>query len=125
GLAKSAPAMALSGKTVSLASPGQPLTAQGTLIGTFQYMAPEQLEGKEADARSDLFSFGAVLYEMITGKRAFEGRSQISVASAILEKEPDAISTLQTMAPPAVGCVVRGCLDEVAVWGWESAGGVV
>jgi serine/threonine protein kinase len=65
-----------------------PLTQQGTIVGTFQYMAPEQVEGKEADARSDIFSLGAVLYEMIGGKRAFEGKTVVSVAAAILEKEP-------------------------------------
>src|SRR5438105_4972342 len=124
GLAKSAPAMGLSGKTVSLASPGQPLTAQGTLIGTFQYMAPEQLEGKEADARSDLFSFGAVLYEMITGKRAFEGRSQISVASAILEKEPEPLTAVQPLAPQALEHVVQGCLVKDPEARWQSAGDV-
>ena len=66
-------------------TPASPLTTAGSIVGTIQYMSPEQIEGKEADARSDLFAFGAVLYEMATGKRAFEGKSQISVASAILE----------------------------------------
>ncbi|HEV2297702.1 MAG TPA: protein kinase, partial [Candidatus Acidoferrales bacterium] len=80
--------------------------------GTFQYMAPEQLEGKEADARSDIFSFGAVLFEMATGKRAFEGKSQASVIAAILEREPPAISSLQPMSPPELDRVVRICLSK-------------
>src|SRR5215831_13592909 len=87
GLAKAVPPEKppASGLTATLVSPdgSQPLTAQGTVVGTFQYMSPEQLEGREADARSDIFAFGAVLYEMLTGKRAFDGKSALSVASAI------------------------------------------
>ena len=89
-----------------------PLTAEGTLVGTFQYMSPEQLEGKEADARSDIFSLGAVLYEMATGKRAFEGKSQISVMAAILEKEPVPMSEIQPMSPPALDRLVQTCLTK-------------
>src|ERR1700675_4409432 len=85
GLAKTAaPLMPhSSGLTATLSAPNvaQPLTAEGTVIGTFQYMSPEQIEGREADSRSDIFSFGAVLYEMATGRRAFEGKSQVTVAS--------------------------------------------
>src|SRR5678809_1729673 len=66
----------------------QPLTAEGTIVGTFQYMAPEQLEGREADARSDIWSFGCVLYEMATGRRAFDGKSQASLVGAIMNSEP-------------------------------------
>src|SRR5262249_48949046 len=84
----------------TLASMASPVTMAGTVVGTLQYMSPEQVQGKEADARSDIFSFGAMLYEMLTGKRAFEGKSQLSVASAILEKEPDAIAAIQPMTPP-------------------------
>ena len=79
-----------------------PLTAQGTIVGTLQYMAPEQLEGKEVDARTDIFAFGAVVYEMATGKRAFEGKSQASVISAIMSSDPPPISRLQPMTPPAL-----------------------
>src|ERR1700733_10004734 len=99
-------------RTMSGASPISPLTTAGTVIGTIQYMAPEQIEGKEADARSDLFALGAVLYEMTTGKRPFEGKSQISVASAILEKEPEPISTAQPLTPPAFEHIVTACLAK-------------
>jgi eukaryotic-like serine/threonine-protein kinase len=99
-------------QTMSEASPLSPLTTAGAVIGTIQYMAPEQIEGKEADARSDLFAFGAVLYEVVTGKRPFEGKSQISVASAILEKEPEPVSVLQPLAPPAFEHVVSACLAK-------------
>jgi serine/threonine protein kinase len=92
GLAKSLPvhASATASLTVTLCSPAanSPLTEKGMVIGTFQYMSPEQVQGKEVDGRSDIFSLGAVLYEMVTGKRAFEGKSQLSVAMAILEDEP-------------------------------------
>ncbi|MGA7380896.1 MAG: protein kinase [Terriglobales bacterium] len=98
--------------TVSDASPRSPLTAAGTLMGTIQYMSPEQIEGKEADARSDLFALGGVLYEMVTGGRAFGGKSQVSVASAILEKEPEPISSLQPLTPPAFEHVVNTCLAK-------------
>src|SRR3990172_4650784 len=75
------------------------LTAHGTILGTLQYMAPEQLEGKDADARTDIFALGAVIYEMVTGKKAFEGKSQVSLMAAILEHEPAPISSLQPMTP--------------------------
>ena len=91
GLAKTTPAVAtpVSGLTMtsSEASPAQPLTAQGMVLGTFQYMAPEQVEGKEVDARTDIFALGAVLYEMATGKRAFAGKTTASVIAAVLEKD--------------------------------------
>ncbi|MGC1830082.1 MAG: serine/threonine-protein kinase [Candidatus Acidiferrales bacterium] len=89
-----------------------PLTAQGTIVGTLQYMAPEQLEGKETDARTDIFAFGTVVYEMATGKRAFDGQSQASVISAIMTSQPAPISTLQPMTPPALDRVVKRCLEK-------------
>jgi Tol biopolymer transport system component/predicted Ser/Thr protein kinase len=98
-----------------------PLTAQGTILGTLQYMAPEQLEGKEVDARTDIFAFGAVVYEMATGKRAFEGKSQASLMVAILEREPPAMSSLQPMTPPAVDRVVKKCLRKERDDRWQSA----
>ncbi len=96
----------------SLTAAVSPLTQKGSIVGTFQYMAPELLQGAEADARSDLFSFGCVLYEMITGRRAFEGKSQLSVFSSILEKDPEPISAIQSLAPPMLDRVVRACLAK-------------
>src|SRR5712691_3868289 len=90
----------------------QPLTERGTVLGTFQYMAPEQLEGKDADARSDIFSFGAVLYEMATGKKAFSGKSQASLIGSILRDDPPAVSEISPMTPPALNRVVRTCLAK-------------
>jgi serine/threonine protein kinase len=98
-----------------------PLTAQGTIVGTLQYMAPEQLEGQEVDARTDIFAFGAVVYEMATGKRAFEGKSQASLIAAILEREPPAMSSLQPMTPPALDRVVKRCLAKDPDDRWQTA----
>ena len=88
------------------------LTAEGTILGTLQYMAPEQLEGKEADSRTDIFAFGAVVYEMATGKKAFEGQSQASLIAAIMEKEPPAMSELEPMTPQLLDWVVKRCLAK-------------
>jgi serine/threonine protein kinase len=96
----------------SLTAAVSPLTQKGSIVGTFQYMAPEVLQGAEADARSDLFSFGCVLYEMITGRRAFEGKSQLSVFTSILEKDPEPIIASQPLAPPMLDRVVRACLAK-------------
>ena len=98
-----------------------PITAQGTVLGTFQYMAPEQIEGSEADARSDIFALGTVLYEMATGQRAFDGKSPTSVIAAILEREPPAISSVQPLAPAALDDVVRGCLAKDPEERWQTA----
>src|SRR6204780_2559967 len=87
-------------KLASLTSATSPLTQKGSIVGTFQYLSPEVLQGSEADARSDIFSFGCVLYEMVTGRRAFEGKSQLGVLSAILEQEPQPISITQPLTPP-------------------------
>ena len=99
----------------------QPLTSRGTILGTFQYMAPEQLEGREADARSDLFAFGCVLYEMATGQKAFSGKSQASLIGSIMHSEPPAISTIQPMTPPALDRVVKGCLAKDPDDRWNTA----
>jgi len=99
-------------RTMSGPNPVSPLTTAGTVVGTIQYMSPEQIEGKEADARSDIFAFGAVLYEMAVGKRAFEGKSQISVASAILEKDPEPITATKPLMPPAFDFLVASCLAK-------------
>ena len=87
-----------------------PLTAEGTIVGTFQYMSPEQLEGREADGRSDVWAFGCVLYEMATGRRAFEGRSQASLISAIMSSQPPSVSQVAPLAPPGLDRLVRTCL---------------
>jgi Tol biopolymer transport system component len=105
-----------------LPTANDPLTAQGTIVGTLQYMAPEQLEAKEVDARTDIFAFGAAVYEMATGKRAFEGKSQASVIGAILKDDPPPICSLQPMTPPALDRVVKTCLAKEADNRWQSAG---
>jgi serine/threonine-protein kinase len=121
GLAK-APLPLASGMTLTAAATRTtPVTQQGTIVGTFQYMSPEQVEGKEVDARSDIFSFGAVLYEMLTGRRAFPGKSQLSVASAILEKEPEPISALQPLTPPTLERAVKRCLAKEPDDRWQTA----
>ena len=101
-----------------------PLTQQGAILGTFQYMAPEQLEGQEADARTDIFAFGTVVYEMVTGTRASEGKSQASLIAAIMGVDPPLMSTLQTMTPPALDYVVKTCLAKDPDDRWQSVGDV-
>jgi Tol biopolymer transport system component len=98
--------------TATAATEMKPLTDQGTVIGTFQYMAPEQLEGQPADARSDIFALGAVLYEAATGVRAFQAKSRASLIAAILDQEPAPISTLRPLAPMSLERVVRACLRK-------------
>jgi len=99
-------------KTISEAGPMSPLTTAGSVLGTIQYMSPEQIQGNEADARSDIFSFGSVLYEMATGKRAFKGKNQISIASAILDKDPEVISKVKPLTPAALDYLVATCLAK-------------
>ena len=101
-----------------------PLTQEGTILGTFQYMAPEQVEGKESDARADIFALGAVLYEMATGRKAFSGATQASLISSILRDEPPPISQVVPMTPPALDRVVRTCLAKDPEDRWQSAGDV-
>jgi Tol biopolymer transport system component len=120
GLAKPVVPLA-SGATVTAASQSSPVTEQGTIIGTFQYMSPEQVEGKELDGRSDIFSLGAVLYEMVTGKRAFEGKTQLSVASAILERDPAPITSINPITPPALDHAVKKSLAKIPDERWQSA----
>ena len=112
GLAKPAVMLATLATMTAAAPQHSPVTEQGTIIGTIQYMSPEQVEGKELDARSDIFSLGAVLYEMLTGKRAFDGKSQLSVASAILEKEPAPIRVTKPPTPPIFDHTIRRCLAK-------------
>jgi len=97
------------------------VTAQGTLIGTLQYMAPEQVEGREADARTDIFAFGAVLYEMLTGKKAFEGKSQASLIGAIMKAEPRPISHAQPLTPAVLEQIVARCLVKDPEERWQHA----
>ncbi len=99
----------------------KPLTAEGTIVGTFQYMAPEQLEGGEADARTDIFAFGAVLYEMATGKRAFEGKTRTSLIAAIVSGEPVPLSQVQPLAPAALERLIRKCLAKDPEDRWQCA----
>jgi serine/threonine protein kinase len=128
GLAKpSAPS--ISGATLTpAATQSTPVTAEGTIMGTFQYMSPEQIEGKELDGRSDIFSLGSVLYEMLTGQRAFPGKSNLSVASSILEREPAPISTVKPLTPPALDrAIVAVAWRKIrkiagrrrAIWNWN------
>ncbi|MGH9498878.1 MAG: protein kinase domain-containing protein [Terriglobales bacterium] len=104
-----------------MTSPLTPLTQKGLIVGTFQYMAPEVLQGAEADARSDIFSFGCALYEMAAGKRPFDGKSQVGLLAAILEKDPEPISLVQPMTPPALEKLIRTCLAKDPDQRWQSA----
>jgi len=97
------------------------LTAEGTILGTFQYMAPEQLEGRDADARTDIFAFGAVLYEMATGRKAFSGRSQASLISSIMTADPAPVSSVTPTAPPVFDRVIRTCLAKDPDDRWQTA----
>jgi Tol biopolymer transport system component/predicted Ser/Thr protein kinase len=124
GLAKltGPPGGIMSGLSMMPTTPkGSNLTAEGTILGTFQYMAPEQLEGKEADSRTDVFAFGAVFYEMVTGRKAFGGAKQVSLIASILEKQPEPISIVQPTAPPALDRIVRKCLAKDPEDRWQSA----
>jgi Tol biopolymer transport system component len=113
-------------KTFAFAAPPdaetqRPITEEGTIVGTFQYMAPEQLEGHPLDARTDIFALGAVLYEMVTGKRAFDGHSRPSVIAAILSSEPQPVSQLQPLTPPALEHLIVKCLSKHPDDRWQSA----
>ncbi|MBZ5699386.1 MAG: serine/threonine-protein kinase [Acidobacteriia bacterium] len=97
------------------------ITGEGTILGTLQYMAPEQVEAKEVDARTDIFAFGAVVYEMATGKKAFEGKTSASVMAKILEVDPPSMASLQPMTPPALDRVVKKCLAKEPEKRWQAA----
>ncbi len=120
GLAKPAVPLTTGATLTAAATQTTPVTQEGTILGTIQYMSPEHIEGKELDGRSDIFSLGAVLYEMLTAQRAFQGKSQLSVASAILEKEAAPISTVKPMTPPALDHV-RCCLAKDPEERWQTA----
>jgi eukaryotic-like serine/threonine-protein kinase len=108
----------------SLATMSQPLTTEGTIVGTIQYMAPEQLEGKEADKRSDIFALGSVLYEMVTGKRAFEGKTTASTIAAILAAEPRPLRAMQPLSPPTLERVIATCIAKDPDERWQSCADV-
>jgi tRNA A-37 threonylcarbamoyl transferase component Bud32 len=97
------------------------ITAHGVILGTLQYMAPEQVEGKQIDARTDIFAFGAVVYEMATGKKAFEGKTQASLIAKILETDPPALTAIQPMTPPSFDRLVKKCLAKDPERRWQSA----
>jgi Tol biopolymer transport system component len=124
GLAKALEPSSASGVTAGvthLLTEQKPLTDQGTIIGTVQYMSPEQLEGRDVDARSDIFAFGIVMYEMLTGRRAFSGKSKASLIAAILATEPQPISASQPLTPPAIERVIAICLQKDPDDRWQSA----
>jgi eukaryotic-like serine/threonine-protein kinase len=131
GLAKTPTATAASSASMlPTAAPfesaqGHPLTGQGIILGTLQYMAPEQIDGKEADARTDIFAFGTLLYEMATGRKAFEGASQASLMVAIIKDEPSPIAGSRPLTPPALDHVVTRCLAKKPDDRWQSAGDVM
>ncbi len=110
-----------SSKLPTVLTEARPLTTEGTILGTFQYMAPEQLEGTEADARTDIFALGALLYEMATGKRAFVGASKTSLIASIVSSQPPPIASVMPMSPPARDHVVRRCLEKDPDDRWQSA----
>jgi len=101
-----------SGLTQTLVAGNQPLTSEGTIVGTFQYMSPEQVEGKECDPRGDIFALGAVLYEMVTGRAAFAGKTTASTIAAILAADPAPISSIKPLSPPALEATIRSCLAK-------------
>ena len=120
GLAKLQESGALDGLSAA-PTHGTPMTARGTILGTLQYMAPEQVEGKDVDGRSDIFALGAVLFEMVTGRRAFDGGSQATVIAAILDRDPPAPSSLQPLSPPFLDHIVQRCLAKDPDERWQSA----
>jgi Tol biopolymer transport system component len=123
GLAKLNPASPVQVSSVATAAPDL-LTASGTILGTLQYMAPEQLEGKPVDHRADIFAFGAIVYEMATGKKAFEGDSQARLIGAILKDEPRPVSTVQPLSQPVFDALIATCLAKDPDDRWQSAGDV-
>ncbi|MFN2633734.1 MAG: protein kinase [Thermoanaerobaculia bacterium] len=107
-------------RLTSFPTQAAPVTQAGAVMGTFQYMAPEQLEGKEADVRTDIFAFGAVLYEMMTGRKAFAGVSQASLISAIMQTDPPPVSATQKISPPALDSLVKACLAKDPESRWQT-----
>jgi serine/threonine protein kinase len=116
GLAKTSPVAKAADETVTRA-----LTQEGSIVGTLQYMAPEQLQGKDTDARSDIFSFGCMLYEVLTGRRAFNGSDSASIIAAILKDEPAPLTAPEPVIPPTLDRLVRKCLAKDPDDRWQSA----
>src|SRR5258707_1603289 len=121
GLAKASGPAPLEAALTEMTAEQAKLTVEGTIVGTFQYVAPEQLEGKEADARTDILALGELIYEMATGKPAFNGESRASLIAAILTAEPQPITQLQPLTPPTLDRVVRECLAKDPDERWQSA----
>ena len=111
----------VAGRSIAATHAASPLTGAGSILGTLQYMSPEQLEGRDADSRSDIFALGTVLYETLTGRRAFEGTSQASLISAIMHANPPPVSTLRPLTPPALDHIVNRCLAKDPDERWQSA----
>ena len=125
GLAKTGvPPMSGAGVSMMPTTP-QNITAQGTILGTFQYMAPEQLEGLESDSRTDIFAFGALLYEMLTGRKAFAAKSHAGLISAIMSVAPPPVSAVHSTTPPAVDRLIARCLAKDPDARWQSAADLV
>jgi Tol biopolymer transport system component len=124
GLAKLAQEAVPSTPESQLPTMKSAITGEGTILGTLQYMAPEQVEAKEVDARTDIFAFGAVVYEMATGQRAFQGKTQASLMAKILETDPPPMSSLQPMTPPALDRVAKKCLAKEPEKRWQAASDV-
>jgi eukaryotic-like serine/threonine-protein kinase len=121
GLAKECGPAPLAAALTEMTAEQSKLTVEGTIVGTFQYMAPEQLEGKEVDARTDIFALGEVIYEMATGKPAFTGKSRANLIAAVLSSEPQPMAALQPMTPPALERVVKKCLLKDPDERWQTA----
>ncbi|HVT43070.1 MAG TPA: protein kinase [Thermoanaerobaculia bacterium] len=121
GLARTDAVVSPAAGLTDLPTQHKPLTQEGTILGTFQYMAPEQLEAQEADARTDIFAFGCLLYEMATGLRAFQGKTRTSLIAAIVSAQPQPITEIQPLTPPALDHVIQRCLQKDPEDRWQSA----
>src|SRR5688572_8781436 len=121
GLARTGPVLSATSSVSVMATTPAAVTVQGAILGTLQYMSPEQLDGSDADARSDIFAFGALVYEMVTGRKAFEGKSQASLIASIMSADPPPMTALQPVAPAALDRAIRKCLEKDPDDRWHSA----
>jgi Tol biopolymer transport system component len=124
GLARAVPGNVSTLKTTDGSSGISNLTTEGTIVGTLAYMAPEQIDGREIDTRADVFAFGAVMFEMVTGLRAFDGESPARVMSAILRDEPARVSSIVPVAPAALEALIHSCLEKDPNDRWQNIGDV-